>query len=143
TRDKAGPKTGAPFPLSDPAPTFEASPRARSRKLGQSAGFGHFRRAMTLATLPTTSSLDVTGGVKLVSSSDLLDHLAEADREGLLSVLVPPPGPGERGQLAVVIEEAIESCLIRRGACGPGIGAAADLDGSLSDQLYRDRKSVV
>jgi hypothetical protein len=94
---------------------------------------------MTLAQLPATSSLDVTGNVKLVSSTDLLDHLAEADRAGLLSVLVPPPGPGERGQLAVVIEEAIESCLIRRGACGPGIGAAADLDGSLSDQLYRAR----
>ncbi len=94
---------------------------------------------MTLATLPTAPSLDVMGGVKLVSSSELLDHLAEADRAGLLSVSVPPPGPGERGQLAVVIEEAIEACLVRRGACGPGIGAAADLDGSLSDQLYRAR----
>src|SRR5687767_758791 len=94
---------------------------------------------MTLATLPIAPSLDVTGGVQLVSSSDLLDHLAEADRAGLLAVAVPPPGPGERGQLAVVIEEAIEACLVRRGACGPGIGAAADLDGSLSDQLYRAR----
>lgn len=94
---------------------------------------------MTLATLTTAPSPEVTGGARLVSSSELAAHLAEAERAGLLAVAVPPPGPSERGQLAVVIEEAIEACLVRRGACGPGIGAAADLDGSLSDQLYRAR----
>jgi hypothetical protein len=65
--------------------------------------------------------------------------MAEADREGLLPVLVPPPGASERGRLALLIEDAVESALERRGACAPGIGAASNLDASLSDQLYRAR----
>lgn len=70
---------------------------------------------------------------------ELSDLVAHADRNGILPVLVPPPAASERGRLALVIEEAIEAALERRGACAPGVGAASDLDASLSDQLYRAR----
>jgi hypothetical protein len=65
--------------------------------------------------------------------------MAEAEEQAFLPVLVGPLRPADRGKLALVLEEAIESALERRGACPPGIGAATDLDSSLGDQLYRAR----
>ncbi|MEI9936771.1 MAG: hypothetical protein WDO69_06060 [Pseudomonadota bacterium] len=65
--------------------------------------------------------------------------LRAADDDGYLSVVLSPPGPGQRGELALVISEAIDGALEQRGACPPGIGAATDLGASLSDQLYRAR----
>jgi hypothetical protein len=62
-----------------------------------------------------------------------------AEQLGFLPVPVPAPRASDRGKLALVLEEAIESALERRGACPPGVGAATDLDGSLGDQLYRAR----
>jgi hypothetical protein len=79
------------------------------------------------------------GGARLVFEHELNDLVAEADQNGLLPVVVPAPAASERGRLALVIEEAIEIALERRGACAPGVGAASDLDASLSDQLYRAR----
>ena len=79
------------------------------------------------------------GGVRFVFEHELTDLVAEADRNGALPVVVPAPAASERGRLALVIEEAIEIALERRGACAPGVGAASDLDASLSDQLYRAR----
>lgn len=64
---------------------------------------------------------------------------AAAEHRGLLPVIVQPPRAADRGKLALVIEEAVESALERRGACAPGVGAAADLESSLGDQLYRAR----
>jgi hypothetical protein len=93
---------------------------------------------MTLA-LPFHASYEQPGEVRLVPA-DALDHyLSSADAQGLLSVCVPAPGPADRGRLALAIEEAIETTLGQRGACAPGVGAASDLDSSLSDQLYRAR----
>src|SRR5688572_10179012 len=94
---------------------------------------------MTLAPQPSVHSFDHPGEVRLVPTDALGVHLASADAAGLLAVAVPPPGPADRGRLAVAIEEAIETTLGQRGACAPGVGAGADLDGSLSDQLYRAR----
>ncbi|HEX5097991.1 MAG TPA: hypothetical protein VFV94_00755 [Polyangiaceae bacterium] len=72
-----------------------------------------------------------------------LEHVSavarEAETEGLLPVVVQPPRAADRGKLGLVIEEAVETALERRGACAPGFGAAADLEASLSDQLYRAR----
>jgi hypothetical protein len=80
-----------------------------------------------------------TIGPRLVRLTDLANLMAEAEEQALLPVLVAPLRPADRGKLALVLEEAIEAALERRGACPPGVGAAADLDSSLGDQLYRAR----
>jgi hypothetical protein len=63
----------------------------------------------------------------------------DAEKQGFLCIRVEAPRAADRGKLALVVEEAIEFALERRGACPPGIGAASDLDSSLGDQLYRAR----
>jgi len=74
-----------------------------------------------------------------VALEDVSAVAREAETDGLLPVIVQPPRAADRGKLALVIEEAVETALERRGACAPGFGAAADLEASLSDQLYRAR----
>ncbi|MGC4092401.1 MAG: hypothetical protein QM756_31900 [Polyangiaceae bacterium] len=85
------------------------------------------------------ASVFVPGEVRLTSALELPSQLLEAERHGLLPVELGAPGPAERGRLALHIEAAVEGALLRRGACSPGVGAAASLDASLSDQLYRAR----
>ncbi len=80
-----------------------------------------------------------TASPRFVRLSDLANLVAEAETAALLPVLIEPLRPADRGKLAVVLEEAIESALERRGACPPGVGAATDLESSLGDQLYRAR----
>jgi len=80
-----------------------------------------------------------SGEVSLVGPEVLRELLLAADDDGYLCVALSPPGPGQRGELALVISEAIDGALEQRGACPPGIGAASDLGASLSDQLYRAR----
>jgi hypothetical protein len=94
---------------------------------------------MTLAPLSSSAILDHPGEVHLVGSEELTERLLAAENAAFLSVPLPPPGPADRGRLAIIIEDAIETTLGKRGACAPGIGAGSDLDGSLSDQLYRAR----
>jgi hypothetical protein len=65
--------------------------------------------------------------------------LGDSEAEGWLPVRIPLPGTCGRGRLGLILEEAIEKTLEARGACAPGIGACADSDASLSDQLYRAR----
>ncbi|HTQ06035.1 MAG TPA: hypothetical protein VMI54_19370 [Polyangiaceae bacterium] len=79
------------------------------------------------------------GRARFVRFADLRSLMAEAEALGLLPVEVEPLGPADRGKLALVLEEAVEGALERRGACPPGVGAATDLDTSLGDQLYRAR----
>lgn len=62
-----------------------------------------------------------------------------AAMEGYLWIPLEPPRPAQRGKLALYIEESIETALQARGAPPPGVGASADLDASLGDQLYRAR----
>jgi hypothetical protein len=78
-------------------------------------------------------------GARFVSAAECALPVRDAEKLGLLPVAVPPPRASDRGKLALVLEEAIESALERRGACPPGVGATTDLDGSLGDQLYRAR----
>ncbi len=88
---------------------------------------------------PATSDPSDTGKPRFVSLAHVGTLVAEAETHGFLPVLVQPLRPADRGKLALVLEEAVESALERRGACPPGVGAATDLDASLSDQLYRAR----
>ncbi|HET7538508.1 MAG TPA: hypothetical protein VFK05_01505 [Polyangiaceae bacterium] len=94
---------------------------------------------MSLAQIPAEVDGLNTGEVSLVGPEVLRELLRAAADEGYLCVVLGPPGPGQRGELALVISEAIEGALEQRGACPPGIGAASDLGASLSDQLYRAR----
>jgi len=94
---------------------------------------------MSFAEIPAEVDGFGTGEVSLVGPEVLRELLRAADDDGYLSVVLGPPGPGQRGELALVISEAIDGALEQRGACPPGIGAATDLGASLSDQLYRAR----
>jgi hypothetical protein len=94
---------------------------------------------MSFAEIPAEVDGFGTGEVSLVGPEVLRELLLAADDDGYLSVVLTPPGPGQRGELALVISEAIDGALEQRGACPPGIGAATDLGASLSDQLYRAR----
>ena len=102
------------------------------------AGSATFR-PMSFAAIPAEVDGFGTGEVGLVGPEVLRELLRTADEDGYLSVVLTPPGPGQRGELALVISEAIDSALEQRGACPPGVGAATDLGASLSDQLYRAR----
>jgi hypothetical protein len=98
---------------------------------------GEFRgMSSALSHCPTAL---VPGEIAFVASDDLPAHLAQAEAMGLLAVELPPQTPAARGRLGVALEAAIEGALLRRGACAPGIGAAASLDASLNDQIYRAR----
>jgi hypothetical protein len=94
---------------------------------------------MSFAEIPAEVDGFGSGEVGLVGPEVLRELLRTADDEGYLSVVLTPPGPGQRGELALVISEAIDTALEQRGACAPGVGAATDLGASLSDQLYRAR----
>jgi len=94
---------------------------------------------MSFAEIPAEFDGFGTGEVSLVGPEVLRELLRAADDDGYLCVMLSPPGPGQRGELALVISEAIDGALEQRGACPPGIGAATDLGASLSDQLYRAR----
>lgn len=94
--------------------------------------------AMSWIASATTPVL-VTGEVRLIESIDWSPQLQQAENRGLLPVALPSPGPSARGRLALLIEEAVEEALQKRGACAPGVGAATSLEASLNDQLYRAR----
>jgi hypothetical protein len=101
------------------------------------------RDARNSPPVPKTKS-EVAAGMprgepRFVDEAELPDLFRDAERAGLLPVPVPAARACDRGKLALVLEEAVEVALERRGACPPGVGAASDLDASLSDQLYRAR----
>lgn len=87
----------------------------------------------------SAAALGETTGPRFVRLADLGNLMAEAEKDAFLPILVEPLRPADRGKLALVLEEAIELGLERRGACPPGVGAATDLESSLGDQLYRAR----
>ena len=55
-------------------------------------------------------------------------------------VNVPPLGPGARGQLTTLIEEAVETALQRRGAPPSGLNVHAESTQIIEDQLYRAQR---
>lgn len=94
---------------------------------------------MVWAAVPGRAEHDGLPSIRFVEPSEVGTYLEQACSAGRLPVVVPPPGPGQRGRLALVIEGAVEEVLARRGGSPPGVGASSDLDASLSDQLYRAR----
>ncbi len=76
------------------------------------------------------------GAVRFVDPAGS-EHLAA---ESSLDVRVDGVSPLARGQLADLIDDAIERALDARDAGPPGVGAAESPDASLSDQLLRARQ---
>ncbi len=63
------------------------------------------------------------------------------ERGGMVVAELEGIGPSRRGRLAEAIDEAIDSRLAARGAAAPGITSGSDRDATLSDQLFRARRS--
>src|SRR5262245_50754897 len=81
-----------------------------------------------------------SGEVRFLPRAEITRLRGALEAARLLFVDVPEIGPGARGRLAEVVDDAIEQALRQRGGALPGICASADADASLSDQLYRARK---
>ncbi len=94
---------------------------------------------MTLEALQPATTWVSSGEFRLLCAQERTEAMTRAEAAGYLVVRVPALGPANRGRLALTLEEAVETALAMRGACPPGVGASADLDNSLSDQLYRAR----
>ncbi len=85
------------------------------------------------------SFLTNNGGV-LLADNDTFPGLKKViEAQGYLCTELAPPGPAARGRLSLLIEEGIELALEKVGAVAPGVGASANVDASISDQLYRAR----
>jgi len=80
------------------------------------------------------------GEFRFVSREEAVRLRGALESARLLFIAVPDLGPGCRGRLGEVIDDAIEQALRDRGGAMPGIGASSDRDAALSDQLYRIRK---
>lgn len=80
------------------------------------------------------------GEFRFVSREEAVRLRGALESARLLFVALPEVGPGSRGRLSEVIDDAIEQALRDRGGAMPGIGASSDRDAALSDQLYRIRK---
>lgn len=93
---------------------------------------------MTELAIPT-GRRGVDEKIRFVGPELRKNLLQCCEAEGWMPVCVEVPGAQSRGRLGLLLEEAIERSLEARGACPPGIGASADSDASLSDQLYRAR----
>lgn len=94
---------------------------------------------MTEIAIPNARSSSAEDRVRFVGPELRKELLRSFEAEGWIPVSVEVPGAQNRGRLGLLLEEALERSLESRGACPPGIGASADSDASLSDQLYRAR----
>lgn len=98
-------------------------------------------RPIEPAALPTGDELaPPSGEVRFVSRDEAVRLRGALESARLLFVSIPELGPGARGRLGEVIDDAVEQALRSRGGAMPGIGASSDRDAALSDQLYRIRK---
>jgi hypothetical protein len=101
------------LPITEPSPSETPSTRAPSRSIGE---------------------------VRFLRREEAIRLRGALEAARLLVVTIPDLGPGARGRLAEVLDDAIEGALRSRGGAPPGIGATCDRDAALSDQLYRARK---
>lgn len=85
------------------------------------------------------SFLTNNGGVLLADNATFPGLKKVIEAQGYLCTELAPPGPAARGRLSLLIEEGIELALEKVGAVAPGVGASANVDASISDQLYRAR----
>jgi hypothetical protein len=80
-------------------------------------------------------------GVVFASEDERDAACVQLERSGMVVAELEGIGPSRRGRLAEAIDEAVESKLAARGAAAPGITSGSDRDATLSDQLFRARRS--
>src|SRR6476646_1699021 len=97
---------------------------------------------LATSSLPEDTALAVPlpGGARFVGGSELTRLSGALASAGLLAVHVTPPTHAGRGRLRDLIDGAIEAALTAGRAPPAGISDMADLDRSLSDQLFRARQ---
>jgi hypothetical protein len=80
-------------------------------------------------------------GVLFAAEDERDAACVQLERNGMVVAELEGIGPSRRGRLAEAIDEAVESKLAARGAAAPGITSGSDRDATLSDQLFRARRS--
>jgi hypothetical protein len=94
---------------------------------------------MMSEALMESKSDQPAGEVAFIRASESQTYVSRSERDDYVTVTIPEVPAEARGQLAWLLETALDRALERRGACAPGTGASATMDSSLSDQLYRAR----
>jgi hypothetical protein len=105
-----------------------------------------------LQTLPTAIGIDAepptphgqprpdpSGELRFLGRDEVIRLRGALEAARLMVVDLRDVGPGARGRLAEIVDDAIESALQSRGAASPGVGTSCDRHAALSDQLYRAR----
>jgi hypothetical protein len=93
------------------------------------------------AEVPGAQGACAVGRVTFAPEGDRDAACVQLERSGMVVAELEGIGPSRRGRLAEAIDEAIESKLAARGAAAPGITSGSDRDATLSDQLFRARRS--
>jgi hypothetical protein len=88
---------------------------------------------------PTPAGVAPSGELRFASREQLARLRGALEAARLMHVDVRDVGPGARGRLGEVVDDAIERTLTQRGAAPPGVGACCDRGDALADQLYRAR----
>jgi hypothetical protein len=92
--------------------------------------------------VPSTSlQVRDAGEVCFVNAEQRSRLCVDLHTAGLLVVRIEDIGPPLRGRLGEAIDAATERALGESGALGPGIAPLGNPDASLSDQLYRARRT--
>ena len=119
--------------------TRQKTPGRTGQKLGHLGDLGSEEGFMMTELAIPTARNGADEKIRFAGPELRKNFLQRSEAEGWMPVCVEVPGAQSRGRLGLILEEAIERSLEARGACPPGIGASADSDASLSDQLYRAR----
>jgi hypothetical protein len=81
------------------------------------------------------------GDVRFATTDERDKASVRLGRAGMIVAELEGVGPSARGRLGELIAETIERELTARGEAGPGLVGLADRDATLSDQLFRARRS--
>jgi len=95
----------------------------------------------SLASTASPALPDADGEVRFAAADERDAACQRLARNGMIVVELEGIGPSTRRRLAEALAEAVERELAARGAPGPGISSADDLDAALSDQLFRARRA--
>jgi hypothetical protein len=82
-----------------------------------------------------------TGEVRFATQEERDAACVQLERAGHVVAELEGVGPSARGRLGEAIDVAIEDALAARGAAGAGITSGSDRDATLSDQLFRARRT--
>jgi hypothetical protein len=98
-------------------------------------------QALSEENLATGTDGTPDAGVVFATEEERDAACVRLELSGMVVAELEGIGPSRRGRLAEAIDEALESKLAARGAAAPGITSGSDRDATLSDQLFRARRS--